>query len=750
MTRFGVLVALLALTASAENVLRGRSPIDSPLRAITDGVVGVEGSGWSSPEAAQTTQNKGVTWDLGARVEVDKVAVQADNNEEWVLSASDDGKAFHELWRGPAVDAPGLQTRSASIDGAGRYFRLTGEKGDGKQGVAELELFRKGALRGESRLLWWWWLPRHPLDLAWLTWVMAVGLVLFATSSRVRRIWVLLALAALGIGLARMVPDTFYGAPIPARINWLRAMVALAASLAVLRELCDWREWPASRLATGAVLAVTSVLAVLCFANLGHPQFTDAGKGQATWLHHYDLRTYYPIAKYFKELRFTGVYAASALAVAEDRGGIDAIGGTVVRDLRTHETTDVKRQADLIKETRARFTPERWAEFRADAAYFRKAMGDGGWLGSMSDHGGNATPVWFLAAKLLFGSSPASDAVMWRSVIADGLLLLLAFAALGVAFGRRTMLIALVLFGAQDFYQFGSNWLGAPLRHDWLSLWIIGVCLLKLRWFKLAGAVLAWSAMIRAFPALTFVVMLAPALFGFIRARREHTSLRRWAYQQRALVHTLFGAALAVAVLFTASSIAFGPQMWIDWIHKVSMLDRDSHLNNLAFRTYVAPWPAIWVPVALLSTAWVMFTARRARLETAAAMGVMLVPMVFNSANYYLHIVCMLAVLAEEDSAFVKKLGHGIWWVLLMMCVASWPTSLPKEMAWHFGADTGVLLISLLVVLILLMVRAHREGTKAIPLPDGGEGARRAGEVSTANPAGSSTPSSPAEITPPA
>src|SRR5205807_483765 len=125
-----------------------------------------------------------------------------------------------------------------------------------------------------------------------------------------------------------------------------------------------------------------------CFGNLGHPQFFDAGKGQPTWLHHYDLRTYYPIAKYFKELRFDGVYAASALTVAEDRGGLDKIGTTGMRDLRTHEVTDINRQTDLIREVRSRFTEERWAEFRTDAAYFRKGMGDGGWLGSMGDHGG--------------------------------------------------------------------------------------------------------------------------------------------------------------------------------------------------------------------------------------------------------------------------------------------------------------------------------------------------------------------------
>jgi len=152
------------------------------------------------------------------------------------------------------------------------------------------------------------------------------------------------------------------------------------------------------------------------------------------------------------------------------------------------------------------------------------------------------------------------------------------------------------------------------------------------------------------------------------------------------------------------------------------MLDRDGHTNNLAFRTYVSGLPAIWIPVVLASLTLVMFAARRARLESAAAMGVMLVPMVFNPANYYLHSVCVLAVLSEEENGSVRRLGAGIWLLLLSMCVASWPTSLPQEQWMHFGADTGVLLVSLLFVLGLLMVRgrqAAREAKAAATPPAG-------------------------------
>jgi len=46
--------------------------------------------------------------------------------------------------------------------------------------------------------------------------------------------------------------------------------------------------------------------------NFGRPQFFDAGRGAPTYLHHYDMRAYFPIAKYFPECGSDGVYAASA------------------------------------------------------------------------------------------------------------------------------------------------------------------------------------------------------------------------------------------------------------------------------------------------------------------------------------------------------------------------------------------------------------------------------------------------------
>ena len=150
----------------------------------------------------------------------------------------------------------------------------------------------------------------------------------------------------------------------------------MLAAIALVRDQL-WRgRWPAHPAFITGTLGVSAALALWCFLNLGTPQFHDAGARRATWLHHYDMRTYFPIAKYFPELRFDGVYAASVLAVAEGRNLSD-FDGVVLRDLRTHDISTVRDSKAHLAEVRARFSPERWAEFQRDMQYFRDAMGDG-------------------------------------------------------------------------------------------------------------------------------------------------------------------------------------------------------------------------------------------------------------------------------------------------------------------------------------------------------------------------------------
>ena len=102
-------------------------------------------------------------------------------------------------------------------------------------------------------------------------------------------------------------------------VGLVRGVTAMVACLAVLREALAPPKFPADRRVVLGVLGGCAVLAVAAFYNLGHPQFYDSGTREPSYLHTYDLRAYYPLAKYWHEVRYDGVYVASLEAYAQDK-----------------------------------------------------------------------------------------------------------------------------------------------------------------------------------------------------------------------------------------------------------------------------------------------------------------------------------------------------------------------------------------------------------------------------------------------
>lgn len=710
-----------SLSAHAQNVLARRMPSQAPgvpgPDRITDLQSPVDGDPWDGHPAAVMPPGAMVEWDLGAPQVLTGAAVQADNNDDYTLSLSEDGTTWREAWRAGPVDGGGLRTRTITAPlGNARFIRLTASGGDTRYSVSEFEVFA-GSTEG-STLLRARWVPRRPLEQSFIDWIMA-AVVLLALSSKRLPTLVLVGLAVGGLaGSAYLVFQLTPATPGALQsLPWIRAAVALVAAAAVIRDRL-WRgRWPAHGGFVVGTLGVCAAMATWCFLNLGTPQFHDVTAGRGTWLHHYDMRTYFPIAKYFPELRFDGVYGASVLAVADGKN-LDLFDGQPLRDLRTHVLTNVRDSKAHLLELRARFSPERWALFLEDMQYFRRAMGDGGFLGSMNDHGGNATPVWFLSARAIFANAPASDATLWRGVVADLVLLALAFLALGWAFGARTALLGITVFGAMDFYQFGSNWFGATLRHDWLSLWAIGLALLQKRKLGLAGAAFAWSAWIRAFPALTLVTLSFPVVWVGVKLL-----LQKRTVEAREVVKPLLRVALGVivasVVLVGLSIIVFGASSWVEWLHKVQTLDRDNHLNNIAFRTYISSDKPMWVAACLGSLVVLLVTLRRASLTRAAAWGVALIGIIFNPANYYLHSAFLFVVLAAErhtsHGATVRPRGVLVWLVLLGMCVASYFTNISTDTGTHFRLETVVLFSTLGLLWLLELGRPREDMPVTLP-----------------------------------
>ena len=102
-------------------------------------------------------------------------------------------------------------------------------------------------------------------------------------------------------------------------------------------------------------------------------------------------------------------------------------------------------EVDQIKQ---RFSPERWDEFKKDMRWFWQSMGIGDYLGSLRDHGGNATPVWILITRGLFGFVNANETTLLLTGLLDPVLLALLFIAIGRSFGARAALLCMIVFGA--------------------------------------------------------------------------------------------------------------------------------------------------------------------------------------------------------------------------------------------------------------------------------------------------------------
>jgi hypothetical protein len=399
-----------------------------------------------------------------------------------------------------------------------------------------------------------------------------------------------------------------------------------------------------------------------------------------------------------------------------------------MRDLSTLQISTVDREREAIARVKARFSPARWEAYKRDARYFRDTMGSADWIVYMQDMGGNATPVWISIASLLFNAVPPSDRAFLVTGLFDLVLLLGAFAAIGRTFGVRTMFLCMVVFGANDFIMYGSNWAGATLRHDWLAYLALGACALRTRRWLLGGALLALSTMIRAFPALALMAAVLPSLWALGEqtwAERRLPSLAVLRVQPAARV--LAGAAVATVGVFLLSAVILPVAAWPEWLRKVSQLSADPHANHISLRSLIAGWQGnqgdvlrarlpLYLTAVLGYIALVVLAARGRRVDQAALLGLVLVPVLLYPANYYIHLVFLLPMLATERPAGaapgappVTPRGAFLWLVLLGMCAAQYFTVMETDRGLHFYY-ASVLLFAALTALLVALVTGRQAG----------------------------------------
>ncbi len=133
---------------AAKNLLTGLAPKAEKVANVermTDGKAADPGDSWQTVLTSVIEKDGHVTWDLGSTREWEGAWIQADNNDVYILSTSDDGEHFTIAWESSTIDNAGMQTRtSTTARGRGRFLKLTARGGDSLFSVGEIAVFASG------------------------------------------------------------------------------------------------------------------------------------------------------------------------------------------------------------------------------------------------------------------------------------------------------------------------------------------------------------------------------------------------------------------------------------------------------------------------------------------------------------------------------------------------------------------------------------------------------------------------------
>lgn len=516
---------------------------------ITDGAMPDAGDLWQTEyTSVLADDNSHVLYDLGEVTRITAIDLQGDNNDEYIVELSDDRQTFEVLWVGDPVSGQGMRRRSGrGLEGQGRYLRVRAKGGDGFFSLGEVQAFCQTPTKWpppvEVKAATAWWIKnlmkkrdnRDRLILAF------IGLFLFIAlfrSDRDRKwLWsvvglslVMLAIAAYRLHGARLAPwfaewgIYALGAVVASWAGWGIVLVSRAGEgLGFSERARSWWE-------RGALVWVILACGT-AWVNFGVFHSSRI-------VHYWDTFHYYIGSKYFEENEYEHLYQCVLASDYQERG-VEDLEKRKIRDLvdnRLHYVSedDAIRYQKICAE---HFSPERWEAFRHDAASFRTVMGSGWWKEMLMDHGYNASPISNMVAAFLTNIGwekqvpPVSSAKVSPSDLAkfrkrilrytmiDLGLYAAAFAMIFWAFGLRATALAVLVWGCG--YPWAYFWTGGSFaRVPWFFMAVAAVCFSKRGYPLLSGFTLAWSALLRLFPAALAGGPIASLVDRFIRRKK--------------------------------------------------------------------------------------------------------------------------------------------------------------------------------------------------------------------------------------
>jgi hypothetical protein len=741
------LVALVPPAAHAAecpsgNLLAGPPAMPSVgvtnLARVSDGVSAPEGAFWNVPLAAVLAKpDSHITWDLGQPTTLGVAWIQADANDYYTISGSDDGVAFTPLGRIEPVDGDGLRGRTINFptNTQARYLRFGGGSGDGYYSVSEIQVFCQKPTPFPPKLrvapasvtkppvVPFW---DDKTSARWELILSVLGLLLLLWRPGLTR-EEKPALAPAPPAGNKTAPPARSDQPGPGELFAARAIPLVGAIFARIGAAITFMGLrPAALRPEGhpttrakfltrmrdRLLAFLGVLAALTYINFGSFHFGN-------FIHDWEWTHYYIGSKYFKELSYDRLYECLATADIDD--GLRA--RVEPRKLTNLRTNILESSAHVLAHPEAckqHFTPERWTAFKKDVSFFRNRQSTKRWDDLHTDHGYNGTPVWNIAGSLLANTAPASTTQLYALAMLDLVFLAGTYALIWWAFGWRALCVALLVFATNfpsRFYWTG----GSFLRWDWLFYLTASVACLRKQRPMLGGAALAYSTLLRVFPGFTFLGPLLGLGYFFYKHRRLEPRYVRF----------FAGAALATALLVPTSLAVSGGVHGYQRFVENTIKHKETPLTNyMGLRTVVAyrpletgqflkddklvdPWQkwkdariqgwrnakVVYVVLVAAYLFIIGLAARYAQPWVAAALGVTIIPVGVELTCYYYAFVIAVAVLWAER----EEVGLWLLFMTAFTQFAAWapfrgmPTWLDEQYTYMSVATIAVFTIIVLI-----------------------------------------------------
>jgi hypothetical protein len=388
--------------------------------------------------------------------------------------------------------------------------------------------------------------------------------------------------AALVVGTLIFVPKGLHRTHFP---EWIPVIAGSGLGLWILAFLFERAAGRRIALFTSLIFGVALAAMTLQLGQYQYKAF--AGERVRAW----NVFHYYVGSKYFPELSYYDLYAATLMA-DDDRQARKERAPTErerkrlgkvkdfeqVKKARDQRTYKVELREDIVAGfDRDTLSRDRLRQLGKDTRFMRKYMGFGnpGWSQTFKDLGYNPAPPWTVIGVPLSNVVPTKWPWFWVISNSDVPLYVLTFCLLWWAFGlRMASVMALWLCTAQ---LNEARFTGGFLQYDWMCSCLCALALYHRGRHKLSGVALSWGAMTRVFPGFLIFGIVLKVLIDVIglgrKLRSEGSGLQHrgpFARIQPAHWNFLLAFTMACGVLFVGSHLTGrGLDTWPEWVDKI-------------------------------------------------------------------------------------------------------------------------------------------------------------------------------------